>query len=237
MKALYIVLPIVLFISLLLFSKVRFSFSYNGAIQLRISYLFVRIRLYPLNKSKPKAKKKKKASNTAHTDKHPNAAPKKGAPQPKKKSKAPLKLGDIRFLLRLCREVIAHILDRASKHVRVVVKQLRLSIGGADDAARAAIEYGLVSQSVAYLLEFLRNTGFLKHPKKGVIDVGVDFLEKENDLAIRTDVTCRLLFLIPIALSSLTKAFTARTRWKRHRARTAKKPQDKNQQKKENDNG
>ena len=236
MKALYIVLPILLFIALLLFSRVRFSFSYSGEIRLHISYLFVRIPLYPRKKSKPKAPKRKKAP-VPMKDKHKAATPQTPAKKEGKKAKSPLKLGDIRFLLRLCREVVAHILDRASRHVRITVKRLALSIGGADDAARAAIEYGLVSQSVAYLLEFLRNTGFLKPPKRGAINVGVDFLEKENALHIRTDIACRLVFLIPFALSSLTKALSAKNRWKRHRARTAGKPQNKYQETKENDNG
>lgn len=235
MKALYIVLPILLFVALLLFSRVRIIFAYNGGIQLRISYLFVRIRLYPRNKRKPKkGKAKAEKKKTAMPADAPPPMAKKHTEKPKAKKKPPLKLGDIRFLLRLCRDVIAHILDRASHHVRISVKHLSLSIGGANDAARAAIEYGIVSQSAAYLLEFLRNTGFLKKPKRGAINIGVNFLGEENDLAVRTDITCRLIFLIPFALSALTKALTAKSRWTRHRARAA---QDKNQKTKENDNG
>lgn len=236
MKALYIVLPILLFIALLLFSRVRLSLSYNGTIQLRISYLFVRIPLYPRKKRKHKASAKKK-SHSAGKNAHPTVSEQQKKQKPQSKKKMPLRLGDIRFLLRLFREVIAHILDKASRHVRIRVRHLRLSIGGADDAARAAIEYGLVSQSVSYLLEFLRNTGFLKRPKKNAVLVGVDFLKKEHDLSLITDITCPLVFLIPIALSSLTKALSAKSRWTRHRARAAKAAQDINQPKKENDNG
>ena len=163
MKALYILLPILLFVLLLLFSRVRLSLVYDGRIQLRISYLFVRIPLYPRKKRRPKASaKRKNRKRSSHAQKMKIIAE---APEEKPRSeppkKAPLRLGDIRFLLRLFREVIAHVLDSSSRHVRIRVKQLRLSIGGADDAARAAIEYGLVSQSVAYLLEFLKSTGFL----------------------------------------------------------------------------
>ena len=234
MTALYILLSILLLVALLLFSRVRLSLIYNGAIRLRIQYLFVRISLYPRPARKPKrvsAKKKKRPKEA------PPAMGAKHTKKPGKKSGQPLKLGDIRFLLRLFRDVIAHVLDKASRHVRIRIKHLRLSIGGADDAARAAIEYGLVSQSVAYLLEFLQNTGFLKRPKARAINVGVNFLDNEHDLAIRTDIACPLIFLIPLTLSSLTKALTAKNRWSRHRARTAAKAQDKNQQKKENDNG
>ena len=235
MKALYIVLPILLLVTLLLFSRIRIVFAYNGGIHLRISYLFLRIRLYPRTKRKPKKAKiktKKKKTDSPAAEAPPLA--KKHTTKAKSKQKPPLKLGDIRFLLRLCRDVIAHILDRASRHVRISVKRLSLSIGGANDAARAAIEYGIVSQSAAYLLEFLRNTGFLKKPKRGAVNIGVNFLGEENDLAVRTEITCRLIFLIPFALSALTKALTAKSRWTRHRARTT---QDKNQKTKENDNG
>ena len=238
MKALYIVLPIVFFIALLLFSKVRFSFSYDRSIGLRISYLFVRIPIYPRNKKSKKHKNEKNENSPRPKDKHATVPPAEQKQKKKKrKRKAPLTLGDMRFLLRLTHDVISHILDRASRHVRIEVKKLRLSIGGSNDAARAAIEYGLVSQSVAYLLEFLGSTGFLKRPKKRAIDVGVNFLAEENDLTLRTDITCRLVFLIPFALSALTKALAAKSRWTHHRARAEKMLQDNNQQKKENDNG
>ena len=238
MKALYIVLPILLFIALLLFSKIRIVFAYDGGIQLRISYLFVRIRLYPRNKRKPKkAKINTKSKKTESPTDEALPVAKKHTARTKSKKKPPLKLGDIRLLLRLCRDVISHILDRASRHVRITVKHLSLSIGGADDAARAAIEYGIVAQTAAYLIEFLRSTGFLKKPKRNAINIGINFLDTEHAFSVRTDVTCRLIFLSPFALSSLTKALTAKSRWTRHRARAASTPQDKIQKTKENDNG
>ena len=234
MTALYVIISIILLVVLLLLARLRFSLAYDGEIRLRISYLCIRFSLYPRKKRKPKktSKNKKKRLNPAKKHTPPNRGT--GATAKKKK---PLRLKDIRFLLRLFREVLSHVLAKASRHVRIRIKHLRLSIGGADDAARAAIEYGVVSQSVSYFLEFMRNTGFLKPPKARAVNVGVNFLEEEHELALRIDVTCPLLFLIPLALSSLTKALTAKNRWSRYRARTAAQAQDKNQQAKEKDNG
>ena len=88
MKALYIVLPILLFVALLLFSRVRIIFAYNGGIQLRISYLFVRIRLYPRNKRKPKkGKAKAEKKKTAMPADAPPPMAKKHTEKPKAKKK------------------------------------------------------------------------------------------------------------------------------------------------------
>ncbi len=227
MKAFIIIASIVVPLLLLLFSPLRFSLIYNGRLRLYISYLFLRIPLYP---RKPKKKRKGKASKekrkrakTPHRGAAVADATSQKGEAEQKKDKPSLTFSDIRFLLRVLRELAASLIDHASKHIRLSVRRLRITIGGEDDAARAAIEYGLAAQGISYLLAALDNTGFLK--KNGVRDVSldVDYLEKGHSLDARIDVVCPFAFLALFAVRALTSALTAKGRWSKHRARSKKK--------------
>ena len=219
MRALAIIASILVLLLILLFSKIRITLSYQGAIRLRLRYLFLSFTLYPRKKrKKPKKKKKPTGKKAAQTD----TKSAKNAP-PQKKKAPPLKFGDIRFLLSLFRETLGKILDKASRRVRIKVKRLELSVGGEEDAAKAAIEYGLLSQAVSYLLAFLENTGFLKPPKPTAIDLRVNFLERTHRFSICTQVSCPLVFLIPLLVSTLTEALKLKARFTRHRAKEAAK--------------
>ena len=219
MRALLIILPILAFLLLLLLAKLRFSLSYGESLSLSVRYLFLRFSLYPRRrKSKPTKKKKKKKAKKELSS---QGSAKKQKADTKKKRK--LSFGDIRFLLRVLRETLAKILDRASRHVRITVKELHITIGGERDAAVAAIEYGLVSQAASYLLAYLDHTGFLTPPRDGAIDLRVDFTDRGHALSARIDITCPILFLVPLLFSALTQALAAKGRWSRHRAASQKK--------------
>ena len=233
MRALVIVFSILAALLLLLLAKLRITLSYGDELSLSARYLLFRFSLYPRKRrrKKPtKTVKKKKSSETATT----KATDKKGASS-EKKPKRRLSFGDIRFLLRILRETLAKILDKASRHVRITVRELRVTIGGERDAAAAAIEYGLVSQTASYLLAYLDHTGFLKPPRAEAIDLRVNFTERGHTLAARIEVSCPVIFLIPLLFSSLAQALAARGRWSRYRAASAKK-RTATQKPKENEN-
>ena len=235
MRVLYVLLPIFLFLLLLLFSRVRFTLAYDGSIRCYVRYLALYIPIYPRKPRKKKKKKKNAAvKSTAAVKKSKKAsAHKVGA---KKKTSPPLRLGDIRLLLRLVWQVLGTFLEKASHHVRIRVSRLFITIGGAQDAAAAAMEYGVAAQAVSYLLELLNHTGYLTPPKEDAIAMQVDFLGEGHTLNVKASVECRLIFLIPLIFSTLTNALQARSAWMRHRARAKKKKQQ-NVQKKENENG
>ena len=212
MKALIIIGVILVFLLLLLFARIRVSLLYDGRLRLHLSYLFFRFSLYPMKtrRKKKKKPKKPKASASAATHKLKSA---------RKKEKRPLSFSDLRLLLRLFRTVLGTILDRASRHVRITVQRLRITIGGETDAAKAAVEYGVLSQLLSYFIAFLRNTGFLRPRGVRELDLSVNFLEKEHYMDARIDVHAPLIFLIPLLFSSLMSAIKARNQWTRHRAR------------------
>ena len=214
MPTLAIIAAILLLLLIPLFAKVRIILTYHGAILLRIRYLFFTFTLHP-RKKKPKKKKMKKKKSAV---KKPNGS---GAPgtgnATQKKKREPLTLGDIRLLIRLFRQTIGRILDKASRHIRIELRELSVSVGGEPDAAKAAIEYGLLSQAVTYFVAFLENTRFLKPPKPRAIDLRVNFLEREHRFSFRADLSCPLIFLFPFLIFSLTEALKLKGRFTKRR--------------------
>ena len=230
MRTLLILLPIFLFLLLLLFARVRVLISYNGDIRCAVQYLPFRFALYPRKRRKKRKKAKKKGKRSSR------ALKKQGRGKPASRPKRPLGLSDIRLLLRLFANVLGKALDDARRHVRIRIKRLYLSVGGASDAARAAIEYGLATQAVSYFLALLDDNGFLRPIRQKDVTVEVNFLESGYAMALDATAECRLIFLIPLLFRTLKQALLAKNKWSRHRARTAAKNRKKTQ-KKETDNG
>lgn len=212
MTLLFILLAVFLLIAFLLLARVRFCLSYDGSFRLTARYTLFRIPLYPRKPGAKKAKRSKTIKKSTTPGTHP----------PAKKEKKPLHIGEVRFLLGVVREVVEGIFERASHHVRIVIRELKVTVGGADDAARAAIEYGLLSQSVSYLLAYLDNASFLAPPKRGAVSIETDFLSRGHSLRVRTEIVCPLLFLIPLLLFSLSKALAAKRKFTRYRSRKIK---------------
>ncbi len=232
MRVLLIALPILAALLLLLLAKLRITLSYGTGLTLSVRYLLFRFSLYPRKKkARQKKRKKKKVSLKKAT---PGVEKKKTGSKSKPKKR--LSFGDVRFLLRVLRETLAKILDKASRHVRITLRELRITIGGERDAAVAAIEYGLLSQAVSYLLAYLDYTTFLKPPKDDAIDLRIDFTDRGHTLSTRIDISCPLIFLIPLLFSSLTHALAAKGRWSRHRTASANR-KNATPKAKENENG
>lgn len=228
MRTLFILLPILLFLLLLLLAPIRFSLSYDGRICCAVHYLPFRISIYP------RKRRKRKKAKRRRKDKH--LLQKKSRKGSAKKEKPPIRISDIRLLLRLFTDVLGDFLSKASRHVRIRVRRLYLSVGGADDAARAAIEYGILTQATSYFFAFLEESGFLRPPKPKDVTLEVNFLESGHTFALHTTVECPLIFLIPLLFRTFCKALTAKNTWTTHRAR-AKARKKKKLQTKENGNG
>lgn len=230
MNIVLILLSILTLLLLLLFSRVKLFLSYHNEIRCTIRYLPLRFTLYP----RKKTKKRKKAKTAKAKSSHSQAAKKPVTRAPQKERT--LRLSDIRLLLRLFSDVLGDILEKASHHVRIRIRSLHLSVGGAENAARAAIEYGILTQATTFFLAYLDDTGFLKPVREKDIDVRVNFLESGYEFSLYTSAECRLIFLIPLIFQSGLRVLKAKNKWTRYRARTAAH-RKKNTQKKETDNG
>lgn len=144
MIVLYILLGILLFLFLLTLCPVRFDLGFREAFRLEVRYLFFRIPLLPV----------KPEEAVEEPEKPPEEKPKKdedGKPGIPDRIKSALKregpsgflqaLGD---LLKLVGQTSARILRR----LKLRRFDLYLCVGGAEDAAAAAIRYGQISAGV-----------------------------------------------------------------------------------------
>lgn len=159
---------------------------YNDSDGLKISarYLFVKIILLPRVKrlrlrdftakrhkralEKQRKKKLKKAQKKATVKKEKNAA----APRPKRKI-------DIKRLFPTLQRILRQITAKFFKRIRWKIKRINVTVA-TGDAAETAITYGVVSQSLAYLLEFLDSFAKVKVARHGSVSVEPDFLAERS---------------------------------------------------------
>ena len=86
------------------------------------------------------------------------------------------------------------------KHLRLDVSHIVITVG-ADDAASAAITYGIVSQSVAYLLAFLDAHLNIRKKRRGEISVRCDFTAERTACDIRITASLAVWQLLDIGIS------------------------------------
>ncbi len=185
----YILLACILFLLLLLFIRLRVSLIYNGDVRVYLKILFLRIPLYPKKKRvrirdfsyKNLKKRKKKPREVA-----------KHEATPKKKPS---------FFERFTTftDIFTSLYERFLKYFRMDVRRLRITVA-TGDAAETAVLYGVVSQSLAYLLAFLdRHTNF--HPSyRADIGVYADFIGQKSTADCDLTFSLRVYQLIHLGL-------------------------------------
>ena len=88
---------------------------------------------------------------------------------------------------------------RFERHLHIKLTRLRLTVG-TDDAAKTAVLYGLVSQSVAYILEILSRVVNLKYTSDSDVQVNADFLSEKFAADVKIAISMRVWLLFDIAL-------------------------------------
>ena len=185
----YILLACILFLLLLLFTRLRVSFVYKEDVRIYLKILFLSIPLYPKKKKvrirdfsyKNLKKRKKKPSQVA------------------KKETTPKKKQSFSEQLETFTEIFTALYKRFLKYFRMDVHRLRITVA-TGDAAETAILYGVVSQSLSYLLAFLdRHTNF--HPAYHA-DIGVyaDFIGQKSTADCDLTFSLRVYQLIHLGL-------------------------------------
>lgn len=192
LTALYIILGILAFILSLAFLRIHFDIDCNTDITANLRILCIKFALYPKNKKQVSLRKFKKG--------YPKDKPKKkdtSSGQKKEKRPDDIKLNDkVGAILTLARIFFS----RFFKHLRLDVSKILVTVGG-QDAAKTAITYGLVSQSVAYLLEFLDNHLKISKKRKGQIDVHCDFTSETITYDISISASLSVWQLLDIGIS------------------------------------
>jgi len=99
-------------------------------------------------------------------------------------------------------ELVLDELPRLFGRFHCRISRLHVIVGG-KDAAATAKNFGILSQSAAYLLEILDNKTHLKKPKNGSIVVKADFLRDKTDFDIDFILQVRVGSILHTGISLL----------------------------------
>jgi Periplasmic protein TonB, links inner and outer membranes len=180
----------VLFLLFNLYAKIQLVYI-DGNLKVFLRILFLKFTLVPSPPEKPKSKQKDKKKKV-----------KSDKPVPKEKPKEDKKTSfdDVMDIIAAAKQIIGKVFYYFKKYLRIDVKALRIKVAG-NDAASAALMYGLVSQGVAYLLEFIEeNVKKIKYKRNSVIVI-TDFISEEFQIQLDIAVKIRIWQIIRLGVS------------------------------------
>lgn len=209
---------ILLFILILMMSRVTIIVDYNGDVYLNVKYFGITVYRIPAKKkTKKKPARKKKSKEKDETDKK----------KKKKKPKKPMPTFDeLMDLLRMA-------LNSLGKPLRKILRRISFShlsfdaVCGGSDAARAAINYGAMNFALSSVLNLIDTFFTLKAPDD--LHIGVDFYQEKTVIKvyceIRTTVGAALAFVFSLLgrlLMNYLKSRNARSAIKKLAAKPPK---------------
>ncbi len=172
--------------------RIHFEIDCNDDITAKLRILCIKFTLYPKNKKRASPKRFKKGY-----PKEKHAPQKEKAPKEKKQKESGFTLGEkIDTVLAL----VKLLFSRFFKHLRLDVSKILITVGG-EDAAKAAITYGIVSQSVVYLLEYLDKHLKISKKRNGEINVTCDFTSESTVYDISLSASLSVWQILDIGIS------------------------------------
>ena len=185
----YIVGAIVLLIALILSMKINLIVSYNNSIKVSLRFLFIKIKLFPKNeksaKDRRKAKKKKKTEA-----------------QPKPDEQEEVNGPSIVKVIWEIRETVHNLYRRCMGLLHIRFARLNVEIG-CEDAAKTALVYGTVTQSVAYLIEYLDTISNVEISKLSQINIQSNFISRKSKAEAKIILYIRVISGIKLLFSAL----------------------------------
>ncbi len=99
-------------------------------------------------------------------------------------------------------EFVLEELPRFASYIHTEVRMLDITVGG-KDAADCAKKYGIIAQSVSYLLEMLDNGTAMKPIKPETIAVSADFLATKTVYKLDIRIRLRLFSIVRVGFHTL----------------------------------
>ena len=213
---------IVLFFTLLFAIPIRITIDYSDRVRLhvRIAHLFkinllpkkekkVRLRSYTERKIAKRERKRLAKEAKAKEKRKLKAAEKKKRKEEKKARKeaersGALKKSDGSLLdnVKLITSLVEVFFKKFFRHLRIKVARLNVTVA-TDDAAKTAVLYGAVSQSVSYLIALLDAKTNLKQTKNAQFNVNADFCATRSTLDVCLSFSIRLGQMLRVGLAVL----------------------------------
>ena len=239
MTALYIAIGVVaglvlLIVMAFLFGRAKVRIVCRDKLTVRASILGIRFTLYPDKKEKPEDKNSLKKCRNPHRAlqrelaRQEKAARKKlkalekARKKKKKKQKLQPKRGQPNPNLRENMSMIAALLRKLYHYthgkLKIKVKRMHVAVG-AEDAAEAAIRYGVIVQAAAYILQFIESKFTHIQRKPGAMDIRPDYLSTEMTADIDIVASIRLHRFLSILMGMYSA-------YKKERRRALKKAKE-----------
>jgi len=217
-----VLLGIVLFFAFILSLRGRIVLALNedGELYLAIKILFFTIRIAPAKSPKPikikdytpkKHKKRLQKNYQAYLKKQEKKQQKKAEKQKKKEQKKAKSTKEkppkrsVFDWLDIATSVLKVLFERFFKHLRIKVVRLRINVA-TGDAASTAILYGVVVQSVAYIVEMLNSITNLNNLKKADIAVNADYLSEKTSCDLKFVFSIRIWQIFSIVFGVAGRA-------------------------------
>lgn len=108
---------------------------------------------------------------------------------------------DVMYILKFIKELLYTFAKYYANQFKVKILKLNVTVA-TEDAASTAILYGAVSQSVGYLIEFLKNNTDLTVPRGAEISVISDFCGKTANVDVKLEIVIRLRKVISLLYRS-----------------------------------
>ena len=192
----------------------------DGELYLAVKLLFFTIRIVPSKEPKPirikdytpeKHKKRLRKNYQAYLKKQEKKVQKdaeKKAKKEKKKSEKNKEKQPKRSItdwISIATSILKVLFEKFFKHLRIKVARLRIDVA-TGDAASTAILYGVVIQSVAYIIEILNSATNLKGLKKADIAVNADYLSESTCVDMKFVFSLRVWHILSILFGVIGRA-------------------------------
>ncbi len=218
MTALYIVLGIAAFFTLLAFLRLTLILDAEEEAVLDIKVLFLRFRVRPRKKKSPKLKrfrirrfrrerrkeekryrKKELAKQEAARKKAMAEADAENKIKPKKSLRE-----NVAYGMDVVKYVVLRVLKRFGRHLRVDIYRIAITVA-CGEPDQTAITYGYVCQGVAYVKAILEQHLRVRYPEKGKerITVGVDYLSGKSEFRVHMAFHIRVWQVVAIGITAL----------------------------------
>lgn len=196
-------LALLILLVLLLPVGVRVDYSEEGFFLWAVVG-YVRVQLMPKKSPKrlqPKQKKSKQGGKRLRKEDRPKTAkkPDKKKDKPKENEKQP---GKLTLLLDYLNPILKA-LGCLRRKLRVKTLAAEYVIGGADDPAKAAVRYGIVSAGGGTLIPAVNQA---VNVDNWDVHLSVDFDASETRVALTAQASCRVIQLIQICIVFIQQA-------------------------------
>ena len=209
-------------IALLLFARVHLTVTWKTRVRVTARYLFLLFPVFPKKVRWRRYTAKRAEKERKKAEKHKTEHKKGDKKAEDGEGKEPKKPFTFRENLQLLRALVAVLVRRCGKHLRLHATRVRLYVA-TGDAAATAVAYGAVSASLAYLIAALERVMKVR-ARRGDVLVVADYLSEKPraDVKLRFSISLgsALALLVALALSYLKKRRAQR------RARRAKEKEE-----------